>query len=143
MRWILLTLVLVLGFQAAQVEAVPATPPTVTASLNKPFQLKLKQSAVIPAEKMTVSFDALVQDSRCPAQAMCVWAGDVVVRLKVALGKIPAKPIELTWGLGEQKARSVLEKYTISLQAVAPPQPRFDQHLLPSAYLLTLLVKTQ
>ena len=34
--------------------------------------------------EVTVSFDALVEDSRCPTGANCIWAGDAAVVISVS-----------------------------------------------------------
>jgi len=41
------------------------------------FELKLHESASgnLNGNKVKLSFDAVVSDSRCPANAMCVWQG--------------------------------------------------------------------
>src|SRR5918994_2753147 len=53
------------------------------AHLDAPIQLAPKQSAVFKAEQLEVQFVDIASDSRCPNDVTCVWAGEVVVRLRV------------------------------------------------------------
>lgn len=50
------------------------------AGLNEDFSLKIKQQTQI--DGFTLSFDS-VADSRCPANALCIRAGEVTVDLTV------------------------------------------------------------
>jgi hypothetical protein len=45
------------------------------------ISIRLGQSAVADGGRLELKFDARVADSRCPANAVCVWAGDAHVRV--------------------------------------------------------------
>ena len=51
-----------------------ATPTEVP--LDKAFELPLGASARVTGSDQTVSFEQVESDSRCPAEAECVWAGN-------------------------------------------------------------------
>ena len=53
------------------------------ARLDANIELGAGRSAVISDEKLTVTFERVTEDSRCPTGVQCVWAGDAVVRLAV------------------------------------------------------------
>ena len=40
-------------------------------------------TAVVPGANTAVRFDGVFADSRCPGDAICVWAGDATVRFVV------------------------------------------------------------
>jgi hypothetical protein len=63
-----------------------APTPNLTPKLNTPFTLEIGQSAVLTEPAVTITFTAVPQDSRCPADAVCVWAGDAVVALTLHVG---------------------------------------------------------
>ena len=46
------------------------------------MQIKFHQSAEgnIAGDNLKLSFDSLIEDSRCPANAMCIWQGAAVAR---------------------------------------------------------------
>lgn len=72
----------------------------------------------------------LIEDSRCPADVQCIWAGRVVVRTKIHLGSgdvtrdlIQGEPIGIADG-------------ALELTAVTPA-PRTDLELGPEDYRFT------
>jgi hypothetical protein len=48
---------------------------------NEPFEIGLKQCYSDIDNKLTICLDSLIADSRCPANANCIWAGNATVRL--------------------------------------------------------------
>ena len=63
--------------------------PPVTADLrpplNQPFTLEIGQSAAFFEPALVITF-AAASDSRCPINAMCIWAGDGVASLVLHVG---------------------------------------------------------
>ena len=51
--------------------------------LDETFVLHAGESAKVEAEKLTIAFDAVVADSRCPKGAQCIVEGDATVRVTV------------------------------------------------------------
>jgi hypothetical protein len=51
------------------------------ATLNEPIQLAPGEWANFESEQLQVKFVGIDEDSRCPNDVACVWAGEVVVRL--------------------------------------------------------------
>ncbi|HEX9652946.1 MAG TPA: hypothetical protein VGA99_04495 [bacterium] len=45
------------------------------ANLDEPFFLKFGASTVIEADNLRISFQEIREDSRCPSDVVCVWAG--------------------------------------------------------------------
>ena len=76
--------------------AVPTTSPPTTAgvrtvALGQSFTLGLGQSVTVSGPGLTVTFAALLEDSRCPVGSQCIWAGRAVISLTVAkAGMAPA-----------------------------------------------------
>jgi hypothetical protein len=56
----------------------------VAAVLGKEFTLGQGQAAYIASESMLVKFVNVTEDSRCPSDVVCVWAGQVTTQLQVA-----------------------------------------------------------
>jgi hypothetical protein len=78
--------------------------PPVEATLGQPFELKYGQAASIPSEKITVTFVAVAEDSRCPKGEQCITAGKARIVLEVAVGSAAPERAELTLGRGESDA---------------------------------------
>lgn len=50
---------------------------------------------LISAGKFTVKFIEVVEDSRCPPDVQCIWAGNAKVKLSIARGKAAPRIFEL------------------------------------------------
>lgn len=50
-----------------------------------PFELTFNQQGTLSANGtvLTVQFTQLVEESRCPPNVQCIWAGQVAVKLKI------------------------------------------------------------
>ncbi len=53
------------------------------------FALRVGQEARVGAQLLRIAFIAVDNDSRCPSDVMCVWAGNAAVRVGVASGTGP------------------------------------------------------
>ena len=71
-----LSLVLVLCLTACKSPLAPV-------SLDEPFVLAPHERAVVEGANLRVEFLEVTGDSRCPIEAMCVWAGDATVHLNL------------------------------------------------------------
>ena len=59
-------------------------PPTPTPMPNvHRVEIGLGGSVQLPDQGIGISFDRVVEDSRCPANVVCIWAGEVVIELTV------------------------------------------------------------
>jgi hypothetical protein len=78
--------------------AVPAIAQTYV-QLGVPFGMRLGGEVEIEGQGMIVRLTDLIEDSRCPIDAMCVWAGRVVVGLEVTVAAIvdgdPSFPVTI------------------------------------------------
>jgi hypothetical protein len=63
---------------------VPEAAPEV--HLNQPFILALGQTARLEEADLSLTFSDLLEDSRCPSQVTCVWAGQAIIRVRVQQG---------------------------------------------------------
>lgn len=61
--------------------------PSVTVDLGANATLQLGQDALVRGEAATVRLDKILEDSRCPANAECVSAGRIRVRVRVTTFK--------------------------------------------------------
>lgn len=62
------------------------TTPSSEASLGSDFILAVGQTVHLTGTSTTITFEAVPQDSRCPTNVQCVWAGNAEVRLRIATG---------------------------------------------------------
>ena len=74
----LVTLLLVVTLAACRSTGAPAPR---AASLNQEVQLAPSEQVSYRSHGLTVEFVRVVEDSRCPTDATCVWAGEVKVQV--------------------------------------------------------------
>ena len=59
-------------------------PDQVAATLGSPFQLRVGQTASVAPQGPIIEFVEVVEDSRCPANVTCVWAGRALILVRVS-----------------------------------------------------------
>jgi hypothetical protein len=96
---------------------------------------------VLATESMTLTL-AKVDDTRCPAQAQCVWAGQAVLTVNVAQAGQAAADLALSLDAIQPKvpAQASYRHYTVRLQALEPLLPPAGGLPL-SAYRATVRVE--
>lgn len=95
----------------------------------------------ITAESLTLTL-AAVADSRCPAQTVCVSAGQAVLTVRVAQAGQAAADLSLSLDATQPRvpAEGTYRQYTVRLQALEPSPPPVGGVAL-SAYRATLRVE--
>lgn len=79
MRFVLVSSLLLLSACAT---SPPARPPI---KLGEEFALALGESVRIERENVTITFEKVIEDSRCPMNARCIWEGNA--RIAIRCGK--------------------------------------------------------
>lgn len=128
MRTFFLSLILTLVFGSVMT-AEAQIPQQITVRLNK--QTKASRS------KLTIKFVS-VEDSRCPQDANCIWAGNAKVTVKVTNSKGKSQTFDLNTNLPPQAVK--FEGYEIKLVDVTP-YPRTNIRIDKSGYTATISVK--
>src|SRR5690242_16769885 len=64
------------------------------AVVGRPFDLKAGATSTLP-DGTRLTFERVQSDSRCPMDALCVWAGDATVAVTLAPTKGSASSQEL------------------------------------------------
>src|SRR5262245_18240365 len=107
-----------------------------TAAIGETLRLKVGESATLDG-KVTLRFDRVSDDSRCPIGVTCVWEGDAVVHLTVSVSGDAAA---VALHSNSSFAQSALHRgYTVRLTELAP-MPRENQPVAASAYVASLVV---
>ena len=112
--------------------AQESSPPKV----GEEFELAVHQTAQISAENTSVTFQEVLEDSRCPVDVTCIWAGLAEVSLQVS---VSGQERELSLSTSPPENSAVFEDYTLWLISVRPV-PRSDQNIDSSAYFVTVRV---
>lgn len=110
------------------------TAPTV--ALNQEFVLAPGEVAKVADTGFRIRFVEVQGDARCPADVVCIQAGDALVRIEVLSFGGGAQPYDLHTG----DLRPVVhEGFTIALVNLAP-YPFSSKTILPDEYRATLRV---
>jgi len=133
LRW-LLGAVLLLSLLIA---GCSSNPEVFTVHTGEMFTLGIGQTARIAGENMTITFEEVTADSRCPQGVVCIWAGETRSRITLQQGGIPHTVVLVQPGYSEH-ATETFGEYTIthSLQ----PYPAEGKEITPDQYRLTLMV---
>lgn len=106
---------------------------------GRPFELKAGAVSMLP-DGTRLTFREVQADSRCPMDAMCVWAGDATVAITLTPSKGSAESRELhTQPTGSQISYG---NYLIALTALAP-YPRASQQIGAADYIATFVVSVR
>jgi hypothetical protein len=119
-------------------DAAQGEPTTATATLNAPFVLKSGQKAEVSAENVQIMLSS-IDDSRCPSDGVCVWAGEVVAKVEVAIGGTSYGEFTLKF----QESGQILpdhtvyvENYSITISKVLP-YPKSMEEIKKEDYRIT------
>jgi hypothetical protein len=106
------------------------------AALGQDFDMRTGGTVEISGEPLAVTFERVVEDSRCPTNVTCVREGDAVVRVRLqGAGKEEATLTLHTHPSGPQE--SSFQKYRARLVRLLPV-PRDTARVPSEAYVATL-----
>jgi len=128
MKKILLTLVFALVFGNAL---------TAEAQNTQQISVRVNKQKKVSRSKLMIRFVS-VEDSRCPQDVECIWAGNAKVMIKVTNRKGASKTFELNTSL-EPKAVT-FDGYEIKLRDVTP-YPRSNIRIDKNGYVATFSVR--
>jgi hypothetical protein len=105
---------------------------------NQPIVLAPGDSLRIPDTSLVLTFETVVEDSRCPAGARCVWEGDAAVRIRIDAPH--ERPSTYTLHTNERLGRALVHgQVRVELAAVAP-YPAADRKVRPEEYRVTVQI---
>ncbi|MDP2955338.1 MAG: hypothetical protein Q8N53_02865 [Longimicrobiales bacterium] len=110
--------------------------------LTAPLELTLRmgEEKAVGGSVLRIAFGQVLEDSRCPVDAMCVWAGNAAVELGIRAGMGPTHPLRLSTTL--EPRSTVWNGLRVTLLEVAPA-PRAAEPTKPGAYSVRVRVETE
>ncbi|MCI0558257.1 MAG: hypothetical protein MN733_07155 [Nitrososphaera sp.] len=127
---------MVLGLILLGCASVPKA--DVQAQLDEPFILKAGQTAYLQSENILLKFVEVSEDSRCPSDVVCVWAGRVTATVQVQKGSGPLQTLNLTSEGGIEVVEE-FNGYEVSLMKL-DPYPKSTAPIKASDYSAKLRV---
>ena len=106
-------------------------------SLDERFSLCLGQTAVITGENLKIKFVEVLEDSRCPRNAQCIWAGEVIVAVEINDNGSLEKMVWTEPGLTYQPVEETYKEYQIAFHV--EPYPELGNET-PEEYRLQLII---
>lgn len=106
-------------------------------NVDRDFDLKPGQTARVDGTGLTVSFVGVPEDSRCPTDVVCVWAGNGAVSLSITDDTGAKSTVVLNTTLTPRSVRN--SGYEISLSGLKPA-PKQASPIPLADYVATLRV---
>jgi hypothetical protein len=101
---------------------------------NKSISVKLRTEKKVSNTGIRVKFLEMVEDSRCPRDTNCIWAGNAKIRLEVAKGS-RSQIIELNTNTPNRDNR--FGGYEFRITSLTP-EPRSNIRINPSGYVAVI-----
>lgn len=105
---------------------------SVDPEMGETFKIKYGESLVFQGEQISVRFDELAEDSRCPDGVACVWAGNA--RVIIQLNGLEA---DLNTYMDPKEVN--ISQYNVKLLSLSP-YPKADENINKEDYIAELLV---
>lgn len=105
--------------------------------LGEQFILSPGESSTIVKEDLTITFEKVTGDSRCPKNAVCVWAGEAVISITFEKDNV-TYPLELKEPGTSDKAVEAFMGYTLNFHL--EPYPEAGVEVSPNDYRLIMTV---
>jgi hypothetical protein len=106
--------------------------------LNKEFNIKVGDSAVLVDRGVVIKFKSVAADSRCPAGAVCAWEGNATAILELKNSNVDTLTANLNTSI-EPKVVN-FSNLIIELKSLAP-YPKLNESINPNNYIAKLLIR--
>ena len=118
-------------------ESNPVTP---NVSVNNDFIIKYGQSVYIPEENIFITFEDVVEDSRCPQGADCISEGTAKIKLLIRQGiDLLFDTVQTYLPQSIIRIGEINNSYLFHVKN-ASPYPKLNEKIIKQDYILTLNV---
>jgi len=101
---------------------------------NKSISVKLRTEKKVSNTGIRVKFLEMVEDSRCPRDTNCIWAGNAKIRIEVSKGS-RSQIIELNTNTPNKENRFGGYEFKV---ASLTPEPRSNIRINPRGYVAVI-----
>ena len=116
------------------------TEPVKEVLLEEEFTIKVGQPVQVKEANLKITFTSVQEDSRCPVDVACVWAGNAKLTIEVKRSKKKFLSASLNTTLNPREI--AYKGYTIKLIQVRPER-RTNVAVDPDDYEATLVVSSK
>jgi hypothetical protein len=110
---------------------------SVQAQRNQTIKVQVNKQKSVPSGGLTIKFVSLVEDSRCPTDANCVWAGNAKIQVQIGNRRGKSEIFELNTNMGAKGAS--FGGYAVNLISLTPA-PRSNIRINRNGYVATFSV---
>ena len=110
-----------------------------TPRVGKEFSLKVGQQAKLDGVDLNVKFTGVPQDSRCPTNVNCVWAGNAEVTLEWTHNKCTTTVSLNTHATAASSDEAKVSGLRVKLIKLEP-YPHTEKKISPGDYIATMLI---
>ena len=141
LAWVVLTNVVPAGVVGAAGGVVRRAGAAQAARVGREFKVRVGRSVTLERGSLRLRFASVAEDSRCPVNVHCVWAGNAEVLVEVAAkGGAGERTLRLNTNASpERPGEGKYGRYTVRLLGLSQ-QPRDGRKVAAGAYTATLLV---
>jgi len=107
--------------------------PATAAKRSETMRVQINKEKRFPKSKLSIRFVELVEDSRCPVDTNCIWAGNAKIKIRVSRS---GRSQELTLDTNGQHQAATAEGYSIKLISLIPA-PRSNIRINRNGYVAT------
>jgi hypothetical protein len=111
---------------------------SIEAGLNKEFSLSVGQQATITGEDLALKFKDVLEDSRCPKDVECFWAGRASCEVELTLAGSSYDMTLTESGLTDVYSREKNQGYEFAYHLT--PYPEAEKEISKDQYRLNLIV---
>lgn len=109
-----------------------------TAQSKPQIRVKIGTEKQIVKDKLALRFLDMVEDSRCPRDVQCIWAGNAKIKVQISKPGGQPKIFEMNTSLDPQSI--LVEGYTIKLIGLTP-EPASNIRIRKDGYVATFSVE--
>lgn len=131
---LLLGFLVVLGLVIAG--CAKSNPNEIQVTANTNFDLGVGKTAIVKGENISIRFDSVTEDSRCPTGVTCIWAGQAKCNMSVIVKGVTTPVVLTQSGGSEGNMQGFAGKYQVSF--ILNPYPKAGSQIKPQDYVLSM-----
>jgi hypothetical protein len=90
--------------------------------LDEEFSLSVGQRASIAGENLAIRFEEVLEDSRCPRDVVCIWAGRVTCMVEITHAGSSYRMSLTELGLTDEYSSERYEGYELAFHVTPHPE---------------------
>lgn len=103
-------------------------------------QLFQGETVTFEGSELSIRFMEVIEDSRCPEGAICLWEGRTVVLLEIREGQCREKR-EISLQASQLPHEERVDEFLLTISAFGPPRKLGQDDALPRYYLVLSCTK--